>query len=96
MRRRVEICPPAAFRFIGGSSMIAGAAIYDEGTIYIGKNYSDIVRNMDVPWKAMRHGDRGFVTEKGEFMDPEEAAVEAFNYGQIAQLKSILLPEDLA
>ncbi len=71
---------------------IARAAIKKEDQIYIGTSHSEIIKAN--PWK-LKNCRQGFLTDTGEFVDRKEAAVIAFNAGQIKEKKYALHSEDL-
>lgn len=70
------------------------AIMYENGEILEGKDYSSI--NI-LAHKLSMYGnkDYGFLASDGTFMLPNEAAIVAYNAGQIDERVSFLLPEDL-
>ncbi|MDD5013583.1 MAG: hypothetical protein PHW73_00590 [Atribacterota bacterium] len=71
---------------------IARAAIRKEDEIYLGASHGEIIKAH--PWK-LKNCEQGFLTDTGEFVDRKEAAVIAFNAGQIKEKKDILYSENL-
>lgn len=73
--------------------MIIQSAILKDKIIYTGKRHSDIF--IQKPIGFLRNGEQGFITEKGEFVNREQAVKIAFDCGQIKAQKSELFSEDL-
>lgn len=76
--------------------MIKEAAIRDkrDGTVFTGKRHGDIFAKARPPG-SLKYGEQGFITDKGKFVDREEAARIAFECGQISEKKKELFSEDL-
>ena len=74
--------------------MIKQAAIRYNGVIFIGKRHRDIVANAP-KHLDLKHGEEGFVTTQGLFLDREKAAMVALMCGQIKRPKKKLISEDL-
>ena len=72
--------------------MIIKAAIIKDGVIYTGKRHHNI---LFAAKGALKCGEQGFITDKGEFVNREKAAQIAYECGQIPNPKSELFSEDL-
>ena len=76
--------------------MITAAAIRENsGTIHIGKTHVEIIK------AAIRAGmiedfEEGFITQEGKFVNRREAAIIAFNCGQIKEQLFELRSQDLS
>jgi hypothetical protein len=78
--------------------MITAAAIRKDGIIYTGTRHCFIIRDSSPSFGFFRNAEQGFVTDKGEFLNREEAAKYALEHGQIVGLKfnsKHLFSEDL-
>lgn len=75
--------------------MIKEAAILKNGIIYTGKRHNIILCDKSRPFQFLQNGEQGFITDKGEFLNREDAAKHAFQCGQIKVEKKRLLSEDL-
>jgi len=74
--------------------MIVESAILKDGVIHTGRRHHNIL-NSAKPFGALKNGEQGFVTDKGEFVNRQEAARIAFECGQIKEMKKDLYSEDL-
>jgi len=63
------------------------------GTVYVGHRHPDAFAIM--PDDMIDDCIQGFVTDEGVFVDRREAAVIAFNCGQVSELTEIVISEDL-
>jgi hypothetical protein len=79
----------------GGIIMITLAAIGKDGIVYIGKRHAYILNDNRRPKGFLKNGTQGFITDKEEFVDREQAAIIAFKCGQIDTLKKELFSEDI-
>jgi len=79
-----------------GWMRIKAAAVVHLCQIFTGHRHVDAVRKA-VKATNVRpvRGAQGFITECGEFLDREQAALHAFGSGQIKEKKRYLYSEDL-
>lgn len=65
--------------------MIVSAAILKDGVVYTGKRHHNIIHD-NISHKVGKHPHiQGFVNHKGEFLNREEAAIEAMDCGQVVK-----------
>jgi len=63
--------------------MITLAAIGKDGIVYTGKRHAYILNDNRRPKGFLKDGTQGFITDEGEFVDREQAAIAAFERGEI-------------
>lgn len=73
--------------------MITQAAIKKDGQVYTGQRHHEIINSHASGF--FRGAEQGFVTSDGCFVSREEAALIAYECGQIQQPKKKLFSEDL-
>jgi hypothetical protein len=77
---------------------IAAAAILERGKIWTGTRHHLIIRDI-IQARGKEEGyvsgEQGFVTDKGQFVNRRQAAIIAFNAGQIPNRKEELFSEDI-
>lgn len=78
--------------------MIIQSAILKEGKIYTGRRHHNIIQSNPPRFFVGNHSIQGFVDDKGNFLDREQAAKHALECKQIEKLKfssTDLFSEDL-
>lgn len=75
--------------------IITLAAIGKNGIVYTGKRHAYILNDNRRPKGFLKDGTQGFITDEGEFVNREQAAIIAFECGQIDTLKKELFSEDI-
>ena len=81
--------------------MIIESAIRKDGKIYTGHRHHNIIAKAEeygLGWGGLKDGEQGFVTNSGEFVNRQDAALIALACGQIRELKyskTELFSEDL-
>jgi hypothetical protein len=77
---------------------IKEAAIMHDGVIWTGRRHHNVIQKIidELGREAAPvRGTQGFVTECGKFLDRKEAAKVAFEAGQVPELYTVLMSEDL-
>lgn len=74
--------------------MIKQAAIYHQGTVYVGDRHRNIISTYK-PTIDLSKAEQGFITSNHLFVSREEAAKIALACGQIKKPKKKLISEDL-
>lgn len=81
------------------SERIVEAAIRQDGEVYRAIDHSSVMKVMIVSGLTSCHGEQGFVTSVGRFVDRTEAAAIAVRAGQVdsekVQRRGYLFSEDL-
>lgn len=81
--------------------MIISAAIKKDDQVYTGHRHHNIINrdnHPELPFGFFKKGEQGFVDDKGNFLNREDAAKHALECGQISKLKfsaTELFSEDL-
>ena len=77
--------------------MIKRAAILENGVIHVGRRHSQIIEAAidEQELAKLMTGQKGFVTDTGEFVNRSEAAKIALECGQIFQPVKRLYSEDI-
>lgn len=69
-----------------------------DGVIWTGRRHHDVIKKIidELGREAAPiKGTQGFVTECGKFLDRKDAARVAFEAGQVPELYTVLMSEDL-
>lgn len=77
---------------------IKEAAILHDGKVWTGRRHHNVIQKIIEELgreAAPVTGEQGFVTECGKFLDRKDAARVAFEAGQVPELYTVLMSEDL-